>query len=258
MSASENAPASPKGYAGTGGAEAGLKLAFAALLLSGLGLWFADVLPLAPYLDRVPGLQIEEVQIHASWPLDAKQIQSWLPPLQGRNIVSVRAARLIELLERKPWVETVTIKKEYPNRLTLEVTPRKAEAISIQRGLPYFLDGRGQTIERVKPEQMRAMDLPVISFDHDADAVHWPASLPMRILGRLALPISQLALGSYPYFRIYLSRPNLEVTFNVETWESQLPILTLLLRRPPDALGQPKKISLVFPKKAVVSHPLSK
>jgi len=242
-------------------ARAVIKLAIAAILLPAFGLWIWERAPFSPYLDKLPWLQIEDVQVHSEWPLTTTTVRSWLPPLEGKNILSIRPAALISLLESKPWVESVTIKKEYPSRLSIEIATRRAEAVAIVKGLPFFIDPSGALIEHATPGLLRALDLPVISMEHDSDAQAWPMSHAMTILSHFRLlmdpryTMSELVLGAFPYFKMFLTQPKIEVAFSYDNWETQLPILALLLHRPPDILGQPQRISLVFPKKAIVSQP---
>ena len=238
-------------------------LAIFSILLSGGILWLWEAAPQFGFLNGIALLQIDEVQIHSEWPLTPATVKGWLPALEGKNILSVRPSDLIGLLERKPWVESVTIKKEYPNRLTVDVGTKRAQAVSIVRGQAYFVDPRGLVIERTSPGLMRALDLPVISVERESDAVRWPIGYAMRCIELFHqkmdthYSISQLVLGSFPYFKIYLSQPKVEVALSWENWESQLPILSLLLHSPPNQIGQPQRINLVFPKKAVVSQSLS-
>lgn len=240
-----------------------VRLGIFSILLCGGLLWLWEAAPRLGLLNGIALLQIDDVQIHSEWPVTPASVKRWLPALEGKNILYVRPSELISLLEQKPWVESVTIKKEYPNRLTIDVGTKRAQAVSIVRGQAFFIDPRGQIIEKTSPGMMRALDLPVVSIERESDAVRWPIGYAMRCLELFHqkvdahYSISQLVLGTFPYFKIYLSHPKVEVSLSWENWESQLPILSLLLHSPPNQIGQPQRINLVFPKKAVVSQSLS-
>ena len=235
---------------------------FSILLCGGL-LWLWEAAPRLGLLNGVALLQIDEVQIHSEWPLTPATVKRWLPPLEGKNILYVRPSELISTLEQKPWVESVTIKKEYPNRLTLDVGTKRAQAVSIVHSQAYF-------VESARPDyraNLARLDARAGSsrYFHRAriGCRRWPIGYAMRCLELFHqkvdahYSVSQLVLGTYPYFKIYLSQPKVEVSLSWENWESQLPILSLLLHSPPNQIGQPQRINLVFPKKAVVSQSLS-
>lgn len=234
------------------------KLLIASLLfIAGTALW--EKASRVGLFDRISWLSVEEVRIHAGWPLSPALVRSWLPPLEGRNILTLRPAALVAAIQSKPWVESVILRREYPNRVTIDVETKHAEAFALVKGVPYFLDASGAIIDKALPELLRAVDLPVLSLEKDADPIHWPVNSAVRVLHGLRhglgerYVISQIALAVYPYFHVFFSRPRTEVEFNWENWETQLPILSHLLSRSPDPT-QMGRINLVFPKKAIVSH----
>lgn len=247
-----------------------LALAAISILLCAALLWSWENVSLPPFLERMTWFHVREVQIEAEWPLQKTQVQSWLPKLEGRNILGIRGAEIVKSLAAKPWVGGVTLKKEFPNRLLIEVTTKRAVAIEVDKAISYFIDGDGARIERTTPELLLALDLAVITNEFSASrkSLHferggWNLSEMVVVLERLqqhlnsSTIVSQLQLGSYPYFKAFLASPKLEVLFSLENWQSQLPILALILHNPPRQIGQPQKINLILPKKAVVSSILS-
>jgi hypothetical protein len=230
-------------------------IAFAPLLLPWRG-W-------ERWISSIHWLRVEEVRVACEMPLTEERVLSWLPALKGRNILLVQASALMKQLRVKPWVDSVVIKKEYPNRIFIEVTARRARALRIAHGVPIIVDNYGREIDKATPEMIRSMDLPVVAAENDLVEDQWDLSEVIRVmessqraLGR-GLPISQVFLSAYPYFRFYLSDPATELQFSLETWESQLPRAVLLLQHPPREIAQPRKINLVLAKKAVVSSLLS-
>lgn len=212
-------------------------------------------------------LRVAQVKVSSEWPLAAETIRDWLPKMEGKSILSIDAPVVVSSLKSKPWVKSVMLKKEYPDRILIEVVTKRAEAIEMRRGQSFFVDEVGERIEKTSPSMLRALDLPVISFEKEQPSDPWQLTQVIGILSGLKRSlsanqaISQIVVGSYPYFKVFLAQPRVEVTFNVETWTAQLPILMLLLHSPPAPLRRaanlPLKIDLIFPKKAVVSSPLS-
>lgn len=227
-----------------------------AILSTGGVLYLLDRERVPELVSRIEWLHVKEVALSGEWPTEPQVVRAWLPKLEGKSILLVNAQKLISSLEEKPWVKEVTIKKDYPNRLRVHVVPKKAIAVLVDKSRPVFLDGYGETIERVTAPMLQKLNLPVISREENASGWAMPAVL--AVLEKFAatmnakFKVSQLVLGAFPYFKIFLSSPQIEVAFSAETWEDQLPHLALLLDSPPNQIGQIHRINLYYPKKAVV------
>jgi cell division septal protein FtsQ len=233
-------------------------------ILFGSLFWLGESHPLEQYLSSVSWLKVEEVNIQAGWPLSPQTVKTWLPPLVGKNLLLIRPGVLMQLMQEKPWVENVSIKKEYPNRLAVVVETKRAQAITLIKGMPHFLGSGGEIIEKATPRLLNNLDLPYLSFQTqipestEQGRRKWNVSEVLKaneslkkILGE-KVTISQIVLGSYPQFRMFLSKPKMEVIFSFENWKTQVPILLTLLNNPPSQITQPQRINLVFPKKAIV------
>ncbi len=247
------------------------------LILAATLVWGGQRYQLPLLIQNIEWLKVREVVITAPWPLSPDLVKAWLPPLQGKNILWVDGSQIISKLKEQNWVREVTLKKDYPNHLRIEVTAKAAKAIEIEKGLPYFVDENGARIEKASPLMLSAWDLPVITREKEGSEwveraiirpplarkvwipSPWRTVNAIEVLTRLQneidprYTVSQISLGSYPYYRVFFSRPRLEVLFSIETWDAQLPILALLVHSPPRQIGQPQRINLVLPKKAVVS-----
>lgn len=212
-------------------------------------------------LQRLNSLKVESIQIQADWPLTVAQVESYLPKTVGRNILLVDPRTLYDTLINKPWVKDITVKKDYPNRLRLFVETKKPRAVTLWQGNLYFIDVDGNRIDRVTAAWLKPLDVPFLSFD--AKEKEWKMEQVFHfydvVKGKLSpkFAVSQVVLGTFPYIKIFLTKPKVEVMMSMENWESQLPTLMTLLTSPPSQIGQLQKINLVFPKKAVVSTPLS-
>lgn len=225
-----------------------------------VGGWISDKLDLASLVGKMHWFQIKEVTFGTEWPVTTDQIRSWIPPLEGKSILFINPSRIVETLENKPWVASVILKKEFPDRIRIEVTTKRAVALLHSNDHLSWLDPQGTAIERATPALLRSLELPVITLDAKS---RWDRVLLIRILSTISeslapkYTISQLAPGTFPFFRVYLNDPRTEIQFSAETWEAALPNLELLLRSMNSPIGQLQRINLVFPKKAVVSSPLS-
>src|SRR3954451_24437494 len=57
---------------------------------------------------------IKSVDVEAAWPIDKKEVMGWLPTLEGKSLLSVDVDKIVESLESKNWVASVTVRKRYP------------------------------------------------------------------------------------------------------------------------------------------------
>ncbi len=206
---------------------------------------------------------VREIVIHTASPLSEERIRSWLPKLMGQNLWQVSGSSLVDDLERQSWVSSASIKKEFPDRLRIEVLPRVPKAFWSSRGEVWIVDEKGKKLERMSPTSAKDLDLPVVSTETEsveqqwspADAVLLTQDFQNAIDAKFR--ISELVLSDFPYFKIYLADYRLELLYSLDTWQDQISVTRDLLLRPPSQIGQPRRINLVFPKKAVVSPTLS-
>ena len=234
-------------------------LAILSIVLCGAALWFWETGRLRRALSSLSWFRISEVSIQCGWPITEESVRASLPRLTGESLLTLNAQATVDLLKAQGWVDSVTLKKEYPDTLRLDVRPRSAAAIGVFKRKPYFLDGSGEKIARTSPALVRALDLPVLSFEGNADRSPWKLAPFLSSLSRLqavldpGYSISQVSLGRYPHFRVFLNRPRWEVLFSFENWERQFPMLLFLLHHPPRQIKEAHRLNLIFPKKAVVS-----
>ena len=224
--------------------------------------WLGNHLPLEPWVAKITWLRVKEIDVDVQWPLHATAVKAWLPELEGKSILMLDGNRIVAGLEQKPWVKSVAFKKIFPDRLQFQIETKKPIAIAIERGQLVFLDGDGNAIDRVTPVFLKSYDLPVISWDRDMNAFSWKRKEVVAMVERLrkelvSRDISQISLGAYPYFKVFLVSPRTEVLLNWETWPTQLPRLSRLLQHPPRSLGALARIDLTSAKKAIVSSSLS-
>jgi cell division septal protein FtsQ len=239
-----------------------LVLTAGALICGGLfWSWASDQTRVKKFLSGLEFLNIKTIEIDSEWPLDANQVKSWMAPSQNENILLVDSKQIARSLQSHPWVDTVSVKKSYPNRLYVSLSAKKPHALIVQKGQPWFIDPKGQLIERATPALLKGLELPFLSVETSSTKWNVGEVLSeydkMKKLSQGKFSVSQIVLGKYPYFKTYLSQPKIEVWWSYENWETQLKNLVALIDNPPSQLGQLRRINLVFPKKAIVSSSIS-
>ncbi|NBT59333.1 FtsQ-type POTRA domain-containing protein, partial [bacterium] len=206
-------------------------------------------------------LNVQTIEIETEWPLEANQVKAWVSSLQNENILLINSEEVVRSLQSRPWVDSVSIKKGYPNRLFVSLASRKPQALIVQKGQPWFIDPKGQLIERATPTLLKGLELPFLSVEttqtkwNVGEVLAEYEKLKKQSQGKFS--VSQIVLGKFPYFKTYLSQPKIEVWWSYENWENQLKNLIALIDNPPSQAGQLRRINLVFPKKAIVSSAIS-
>lgn len=239
-----------------------ISVSFTALLLWPI-IWFFQHADLEQFFGKVKFFQLKEFDIKTEWPVTPATAKTWVSELQGRSLLLVSPAKVSNILLSHSWVRNVSIKKQYPDGLFVEIETKRARAIGIHKGQSYFMDENGKIIDKAANSAFESLDLPFVSFRNEQELSEWPFTEVLTTVESLKkllgdeVKISEVYLGIYPYFRIFLVRPRLEIVFNLENWSEQKENLNAILRNPPSQLGQLHKINLIFPKKAVVSSLLS-
>lgn len=222
-----------------------------------LGYFFGGLI--LPFIfSNVKWLQISDVKINAEAPLQAADVNRWLPAIQGKNLLLLNADSLLSLIQSESWVREASVRKEFPNRLVINVQTRQPEALAMSHGLIYFVDAKGW-IARWESASSKSKVLPLLQWEKESYRTEWELS---EILARLTslrqmlsgqAEVSQLVMSHYPYVKAFLVSPQIEIQMSVSDWESQLERLKYLMLSPPRALLPIRSINLILPKKAVVS-----
>jgi hypothetical protein len=215
------------------------------------------------WMPDIEWLRVKEVVYEVEPPLTADELRKSLPKLEGQNTLTLRGDELMGKLLSNPWVKAASVKKELPNKIVITAQSKKPVATLRDFKRLVYLDEEGREIDRWSPARGVDVDLPVIAFEKNDLGTLWSPKVLVDIVVRLQKAIapkhrlSEVVASSPPYFKVYLVTPPIEMLFSQLTWESQIPVFTDLLSRPPRQISQAHKINLVFPKKAVVSFPHS-
>jgi hypothetical protein len=114
---------------------------------------------------------LSEVVVEAATPrLPESALRQAVSPFEGENLVLLSLDRIEAALRRNPWVATVEVEKQLPDRLRIEVTERKPVALLMRGTRLVFADEKGRPIAPlVSPadlEEARRLDLVVVTFTH--------------------------------------------------------------------------------------------
>jgi cell division protein FtsQ len=143
----------------------------------------------------------------------------------GQNCLGLNVSRVEALLAKNPWVENVSVRRELPGRLIVNITEKKPAYWIRRGGILYYADESGELIVAVSPADFRS--LPVL--DVDSAAQPHIAEIPemLETLRRGGLPLSSTALAwirlsGAGQAEMFLDDANLTLTFALEDWTSEL------------------------------------
>lgn len=114
-----------------------------------------------------PRFDLKDVKVTGTPRVPAEALRTAVSRFEGGNLVLLRLETVEAAVRRNPWVDTVEIAKELPDRLRVEVTERRPVALLERRGGLVYADEKGRPIAEVAdPEQARKAGLVVVTFAH--------------------------------------------------------------------------------------------
>jgi cell division septal protein FtsQ len=111
-----------------------------AVLLVGLPVAIVVWLLYSPYF------LIREVHVEGGSRVSAAWVQENLRPLAGRHILGVSLDGVRRRLSADPWVASVELRRELPDRLSVVVVERQPAALLATENGLFFLDAAGEPI----------------------------------------------------------------------------------------------------------------
>jgi cell division septal protein FtsQ len=113
-----------------------------------------------------PRFDLRQVAVEAGTPrVPAAALREAMAPFQGENLVLLPLGSVEAAIRRNPWVDTVEIEKELPDRLRIEVTERRPVALLERGSRLVYADEEGRPIAPVGDvEAARRAKLVVVSF----------------------------------------------------------------------------------------------
>lgn len=155
----------------------------------------------------------------------------------GLNSLQMNVGEVEDRLSDNPWIESVTVRRELPNRLRIGVV-EKVPAFWIRQGDGlYFADGRGKVIAPMHPGEMAS--LPVLAVDDSITDGQVVLTSFLRMLDAKQTPFTQaqtawVKLTSAHELEIYLDGhaggKGLTVRLSMDRWELQLERLKIAWR----------------------------
>lgn len=75
----------------------------------------------------------------------------------GKNLLAISLDRLQAAVSAHPWVESVSVRRAFPDRLTILVTEKTPIYWMLHDEAIYYADASGRLIEKVSPQDMQSL-----------------------------------------------------------------------------------------------------
>ena len=117
-------------------------------------------------LDSATFFRIKTIDVSSSKRLTREEILAISGVEPGRDLARLNLKRMGEQLSQNPWVETVHIRRYFPDALSIDITEREPVAV-INMGFIYYLDQKGNVFKVLN--QGDRLDYPVITGFSEED-----------------------------------------------------------------------------------------
>jgi cell division septal protein FtsQ len=136
-------------------------------LLAAFGL-VAVPLGLVAWVLTAPRFDLRDVAVDGGTRVPAAWVLRAVEPLEGTNLVLLSLSQVAQRLHRNPWIDSVEIRKELPDRLRVKVKERRPVALLLSGGTLSYADQEGRPIAPVpspaERDEARRAGLLVVSL----------------------------------------------------------------------------------------------
>lgn len=105
---------------------------------------------LAGWMMSSESFALTRVTVEGSPRVPAHWIRRALEPERGANLLTLPLERVRRRIESHPWAAGVSVRKELPDRLHVDVVEREAVAVLEEEGALYYVDAGGRRIAPVE------------------------------------------------------------------------------------------------------------
>jgi hypothetical protein len=119
------------------------------------------------FLISTPRFQIQNVSFKGNNILGDTQILEWLGSVKGKNLITIDLVKLSQRLSENPWVQSASIRRNYPQGLEFKLTERVPYA-RIKKEQIYLVDSFGITLSPEKPEY-KHLPLIIMQDEHQGE-----------------------------------------------------------------------------------------
>jgi cell division protein FtsQ len=142
-------------------------VATAFLSLSAVAIFSASLVYGYSFLISIPYLQANEIMIRGCKELTEKDILALAAIKPSQNILVVNVDEVGRRIKANPWVKDVSVGREFPDRVVIEIKERIPAALLKKDMAFYLMDLEGVTFKKLEMDD--EMDLPILTGFHSSD-----------------------------------------------------------------------------------------
>ncbi len=211
-------------------------------------------------ITRSPYFRVRGVEVRGTSRLSRAEVVRLMGLDHGASIFSVPSRRHERAIARNPWIEGAAVRRQFPDRLIVDVTERKAQAI-VNLGALSYVDRNGVVFKKVTRGD--SLDFPVLTGLKPSDlATPDGRALLSRALELHSLLERDPAFGPLKISEIHVSRETglsvittgdaTEIRFGPDNFPVKLEALAKLLPQLDREGVRARMIDLGFRNMAVV------
>lgn len=201
-----------------GSALAGLGLA--------VGIW-QSAPPLWRTLKTHPYFRVHSVDVAGNLRLSREEILQAGGVSDGMSVWDAVPHALRLQIERNPWIERATVKRDFPNRLSIRVRERRPLAIAQLDGL-HYVDRHGRLLGPLRDEDSR--DFVIITGLQDEESAGFTSVGLRRAVRLLRLcervdcfeALSEVRVAPRRGVTVYPTKPRVAITLGWGGWREKL------------------------------------
>jgi cell division protein FtsQ len=177
----------------------------------------------ADYIRQAPAFTIKEVIVNTGKHVSREDVVKLSGIRPGRNIFSFHLAEAIRGVKFHPWVKSVSMRRQLPDRVLIELEERTPIAIVAMDSL-YYLDEDLEIFKKVVPPD--SLDFPVITGLFLQEVIENEPELAGEL--KKAAEILDMAARSRVLPAEDISEIHLDRTFGIELVTSKSAVLIKL------------------------------
>lgn len=119
------------------------------------------------WLATSPVFALRAIDVRGADRVEREWVRAQLLDLHGRHVLAITLGEVRGRLEHHPWVASISIRKQLPDQMTIELSERQPALLSRRGDTLFFVDARGETIAEWSPDPRRE-DLPIVIWSGEA------------------------------------------------------------------------------------------
>ena len=135
-------------------------------------------------LSSLTFFHVKKIEVSTTKRLTREEVLAAAGAEPGRDLLRMNLKKMGDQLALNPWVETVRIRRYYPDTISIAITEREPLAV-VNMGYFYYLDKKGVVFKVLN--QGDRLDYPVVTGFSEQDLVNDPAGMKEALQTTCAL-----------------------------------------------------------------------